>query len=226
MSWTIEFPPGFNPVYASTLGDDDETWYKLYSRLRNAVIALSTKGIILLCATSDKGRNETSRNAPVYPGAFGFRNQDILTIGAASSTFGPPYTPVHFIFPGENVPLERDLGGETSGSSVATATASGMAASILALVDMVCREDEKCEQNKWDERVVPRDKITTAMIAKAFESLGGSPTVVLDVIRLKEIYKMLYNSETEEGKLPCGGLAIIKTLLRDLHLVYHPLLAY
>jgi len=220
MSWTIEFPPDFNPQYASARGDSDET-YQLYSKLRKTMNALITKGIILLCATSDKGCNETSRDIPEYPGAFGFHNPDILTIGSASSNghrLGPAYTPVHFIFPGENVPLGPDL-GEASGSSVATAIASGMVANIIFLVDLVNQD-----RDRLGGQVVPRDKITTSTIAGAFKSLYGSPTHALEVSCFKQNGTQretceIDDFETKEGRLSCGGLAIAKRLLRRLKLV-------
>ncbi|KAF8417286.1 hypothetical protein EV426DRAFT_711737 [Tirmania nivea] len=226
MSWTIEFPPNFNPEYASAYGGNDET-YNLYFRFQKAMVALFMRGIILLCATSDKGRNATSRNIPVYPGAFGFRNPDILTIGSASSDSNrskPAYTPVHFIFPGENVPLEPDLGGEASGSSVATAVASGMVANILFLVDLVNREDEKHERSRSDEQFALRDKITTRMIADAFMGIQGSPTQTLDVYDFKQSETFgetceISDFEAEDGRLSRGGLAISKRLLRKLKLV-------
>ncbi|RPB29701.1 subtilisin-like protein [Terfezia boudieri ATCC MYA-4762] len=217
MSWTIEFPPSFNPQYSSARGDNDET-YKLYSKLQNAMNALIMKKIILLCATSDKGRNAASRNVPVYPGAFGFHNPDILTIGSASSDGDrskPAYTPVHFIFPGERVTLEPDL-GEASGSSVATAIASGMAASILFLVDLVERE-----RDRFDGEVVQRDKVTTSMIRDAFTALDGSPTQTLEVLQFRrELGEMckINGFEADGDRLSRRWLAMSKRLLRILGL--------
>ncbi|KAF8454391.1 peptidase S8/S53 domain-containing protein [Terfezia claveryi] len=217
MSWTIEFPPNFNPQYASARGDNDEM-YKLYSRLQKAMYALIMKNTILLCATSDKGRNAASGNVPMYPGAFGFHNPDILTIGSANSDGNrsePAYTPVHFIFPGERVTLEPDL-GEASGSSVATAIASGMVASILFLVDLV-----EQERDKFDGQVVQRDTVTTSMIADAFRALSGSPSQTLEVLRFSEgLGEMcgINDSKVEGGRLSRNGLSIAKRLLRILNL--------
>ena len=220
MSWTFEFPSSFNPDYAR----DDDGIYILYRKMETAMKALFEKKIILLCATSDKGRNETSRDVAVYPGAFGFGNRDILTIGSASSNSKraePAYTPVHFIFPGENVPLERDLGEQASGSSVATAIASGTVASILFMVDLVNREDTKRGGSTSIMRVVSRDKITTRMIAKAFTKLHGSPTDTADVFpfRLTERERQdILNCHAEEGRLSPGGLAVIEEMLSKLGL--------
>lgn len=213
MSWTIEFPAGFNP---DTCGDNDEV-YKLYSRLQRAINSLAMKGVILLCATSDKGLNESSRTAPVYPGEFGYRSRDILTIGSGGSETKLPYTPVHFLFPGQDVPLEPDLGGKASGSSVATAIASGMAANIICMVDLVNQDKNR----RLGGQVVSRDKITTKMIAKAFTGLDGSPTMMLGVYDFHEIEMQASTWEMggiadKDGRLSYEGLTSFKNLLQRI----------
>lgn len=116
MSWTIETPITDHPDMAD---------------LQQAVKEAETKKILMFCSTSDQGNSTTDR---CYPGDF----PACIRIGGATDT-GEALawvndTRVDFLLPGKNVPFHNNEGkivSYESGSSVATAAASGLAALLL-----------------------------------------------------------------------------------------------
>ncbi|KAK8044022.1 hypothetical protein PG993_004046 [Apiospora rasikravindrae] len=132
MSWTIE-------KTSSNEKDVEE--------LERAIAEADAKHILMFCAASDGG----AQGDNTYPAATA-RTKNIFKIGAAkaagTATDWVKETPVDFIFPGHQVVQERygDPGvtkyTQKTGSSVATALASGLAALILYCVQLgaVARE--------------------------------------------------------------------------------------
>ncbi|KAK4450515.1 hypothetical protein QBC34DRAFT_493784 [Podospora aff. communis PSN243] len=116
MSWTIE---------AAVQGNDEML------ALKNAVDAARAKNILMFCSTSDQG---SSTKDDCYPGDF----DGCIKIGGATTT-GEPLAwvntdKVQFLLPGNNVPFSNNEGkvvSYESGSSVATAAASGLAGLLL-----------------------------------------------------------------------------------------------
>ncbi|PQE32882.1 hypothetical protein CJF32_00001364 [Rutstroemia sp. NJR-2017a WRK4] len=115
MSWTIQ---------AATLGDPE--MQKLEAAINRAHVAK----ILMFCSASDQGANN---NEPCYPGDW---NQ-CFRIGGATFT-GEKLTwvdnKVDYWFPGRNVPFPSKDGKSIvyeSGSSVATAAASGLAGLLI-----------------------------------------------------------------------------------------------
>ncbi|KAK0623855.1 peptidase S8/S53 domain-containing protein [Immersiella caudata] len=116
MSWTIE---------AAVQGNDEML------ALKTAVDAARAKNILMFCSTSDQG---SSTKDDCYPGDF----DGCIKIGGATTT-GEPLAwvnteKVQFLLPGNNVPFSNNEGkvvSYESGSSVATAAASGLAGLLL-----------------------------------------------------------------------------------------------
>lgn len=116
MSWTIETPVAGN--------EDMESFEK-------AVAAARARNILMFCSTSDQG---SSTKDICYPGDF----DGCIKIGGATDT-GEPLAwvgadKVDFLLPGKNVPFVNNEGKTVSyesGSSVATAAASGLAGLLL-----------------------------------------------------------------------------------------------
>lgn len=127
MSWTIERsskPP-------KEIDD-------LTTALQNA----NSKGILMLCAASDQG---SSTSLVCYPASSG----NCIRVGACTDTDDRcDWVHQHdfdILLPGENVPLDLridTLPTEHSGSSVATAIASGLAGLILYLAQYSLDERE------------------------------------------------------------------------------------
>jgi hypothetical protein len=116
MSWTIQTTTPDNPDMKS---------------LEKAIIAAHADKILMFCSTSDQGAHAPEK---CYPGDWNLG----LRIGGATFD-GDKLTwvdnKVDFWFPGRNVPFPADNETKTvvyeSGSSVATAAASGLAAVLL-----------------------------------------------------------------------------------------------
>jgi hypothetical protein len=116
MSWTIETP---------VVGNEDMESFE------KAVAAARAKNILMFCSTSDQG---SSTKDICYPGDF----EGCIKIGGATDT-GEPLAwvgadKVDFLLPGKNVPFVNNEGKTVSyesGSSVATAAASGLAGLLL-----------------------------------------------------------------------------------------------
>ncbi|KAK0648271.1 hypothetical protein B0T16DRAFT_444377 [Cercophora newfieldiana] len=116
MSWTIE---------AAVQGNEE------MAALKAAVDAARAKNILMFCSTSDQG---SSTKDDCYPGDF----DGCIKIGGATTT-GEPLAwvntdKVQFLLPGNNVPFtnnENKVVSYESGSSVATAAASGLAGLLL-----------------------------------------------------------------------------------------------
>ncbi|KAF5647835.1 calcium-independent phospholipase [Fusarium tjaetaba] len=118
ISWTIETPVPGNPEMES---------------LQQAVRRASNHNIVMFCSTSDQGSMTNDHNC--YPGDFG----GCIRIGSASNTGDAmawvKVEKVDFLLPGSNVPFSVTEGKTNlheSGSSIATAAASGLAAFLMA----------------------------------------------------------------------------------------------
>ena len=122
MSWSMKKP-----------ADDSDELREFQKAMANAVAS----GILMFCASGDRGDLEEKDS---YPAAY--NRSKIIKIGAATDTgrarvSTPDLRELDFIFPGQEV-LERRPKGVPlvkiqahSGSSIATALASGLAALVL-----------------------------------------------------------------------------------------------
>ncbi|KAK1245963.1 hypothetical protein MKX07_005032 [Trichoderma sp. CBMAI-0711] len=126
MSWTIEKPISEN---------------KDMDPLEKAVKKANENNILMFCATSDQG-SQTSDYC--YPGDF----DGCIRIGSATETGDPMawvnINRVDYLFPGVNIPFPDNRGKtftQESGSSVATAAATGLA-SLLIYAGRLAREDD------------------------------------------------------------------------------------
>lgn len=127
MSWTIETPVPGNAEMKS---------------LEVAVKAAENKNILMFCSTSDQG---SLTKDYCYPGDFG----GCIKIGSATNT-GDAMSwvnieKVDFLLPGVDVPFASDDGKTVtheSGSSVATAAASGLAGVLLYSSWILDKDDE------------------------------------------------------------------------------------
>lgn len=132
MSWTIQ-----------TTAQDNEDM-KL---LKDAITKAASANILMFCSTSDQGGNT---NESCYPGDWG----QCIRIGGATFT-GDKLTwvddKVDFWFPGRDVPFHlADAESVTyeSGSSVATAAASGLAGALIYCARLVKGNDKAYFQDR------------------------------------------------------------------------------
>lgn len=134
MSWTLR-PDGNNNT---ALKD-----------LQNTINKAHAQNIILFSSLSDE---RPGRSTDRYPTCF----TEVIPIGAATADGerwkwnGPDEA--KFIFPGDKVMLlepDQSSGPEVSGSSVATALASGLAALVLYCVDVVAPTRRKDVQSQF-----------------------------------------------------------------------------
>ncbi|RFU79743.1 intracellular serine protease [Trichoderma arundinaceum] len=137
MSWTIE---------TQVIDSPD------MKNFRAAVEAAEQKGIIMFCSTSDQG-NSTNDNC--YPGSF----NGPTTIGGATDTGDAlawvNVRKVRFLLPGSNVPFYNNEGrvvSYESGSSVATAAASGLAGLLLFCSWLLKENDSPLKGNQKMEK--------------------------------------------------------------------------
>lgn len=110
--------------------------------LQEAVRRASNHNIVMFCSTSDQGSMTNDHNC--YPGDFG----GCIRIGSASNTGDAmawvKVEKVDFLLPGSNVPFSVTEGKTNlheSGSSIATAAASGLAAFLMACSWLLNKED-------------------------------------------------------------------------------------
>lgn len=126
MSWTIE---------TQTPESDD------MKKLKAAISAAENAEILMFCSASDQGSNSKDG---CYPGDW----DKCIKIGGATST-GERLTWVHeqkinFLLPGKNIPFINSDGttlSYESGSSVATAAASGLAGLLLYCSRLLGEDD-------------------------------------------------------------------------------------
>lgn len=141
MSWTIE------------KGDQNKRGIE---KLEAAIREAADKKILMFCAASDQGVNTDNS----FPGKTGlcFKIGAATQWGTALEASGPSNNRIDYIFPGQNITQERGGGQKPStltGSSVATAFASGLAALVLRCVQFAAHqlsqdedEDGEKERNK------------------------------------------------------------------------------
>ncbi|KAI1122612.1 hypothetical protein F5Y10DRAFT_253766 [Nemania abortiva] len=135
MSWTIE-----------VTGDRKEAEI---SRLSSVINKAKNDGIVMFCAASDQG-SIASENC--YPYKF----EDCIAIGAATNTGDKcPWVPEQYAFllPGKNIPFRWKLPDGTSswyesGSSLATALATGLAGLLLYCQRVAGEEVPKTNASK------------------------------------------------------------------------------
>lgn len=122
MSWTFE--------------KTEDNQHILEGQLKDAVAAASNKNILMFCSTGDQGK---CANDYIYPACL----PSVFKIGGAKPSGNDrDWTEdSHFTFPGEDLKVEipsyigSGQDSRASGSSLATALASGLAALILYCID-------------------------------------------------------------------------------------------
>lgn len=106
--------------------------------LEKAIARASSKDILMFCSTGDKGRHA---NDDTYPACL----PSVFKIGAAKASGNEAEwteSSSHFTFPGEDLRaetptyIESKRNSPVSGSSLATALASGLAALMLYCIDI------------------------------------------------------------------------------------------
>ncbi|KIW63767.1 hypothetical protein PV04_08745 [Phialophora macrospora] len=124
MSWTIE----------TQITETEDM-----QNFRSAIFEAEAKKILMFCSASDQGGNSTDG---CYPGQWG----NCIKIGGATST-GEILTwvkedKIDFLLPGKKIPFTNPDGSKftESGSSVATASASGLAG-LLIFCDRLLEQD-------------------------------------------------------------------------------------
>lgn len=135
MSWTIETP---------VTGNED------MELLKKAVQEAAAKEILMFCSTSDQGN---STKDTCYPGDF----EGCIKIGGATET-GEALSwvnadKVEFLLPGKDLPFPNNEGkiiSHESGSSVATAAASGLAGLLIFCGRLV--DENRSFQDKMNMR--------------------------------------------------------------------------
>jgi hypothetical protein len=133
MSWTIE---------SNNRDDINNDLEDLHTSIKLA----DREGILMFCSASDQGSNSLDT---CYPGAW----KTCIRIGAATET-GDKFSWVHegqvdFLLPGEITLGDSTLGAPNqSGSSVATAIASGLAGLLLLCSRLVADESEDSQAEK------------------------------------------------------------------------------
>ncbi|KAH8802523.1 putative subtilisin [Xylogone sp. PMI_703] len=136
MSWTIQ-----------TAVQENEDMKKFEAAINRAY----TAKVLMFCSASDQGANSKE---PCYPGHW----QQCIRIGGATFT-GEKLTwvddNVDFWFPGRNVPFHSKDGRSVvyeSGSSIATAAASGLAGVLIYSARLLKGKTLKGEDNLFHDR--------------------------------------------------------------------------
>jgi len=181
MSWSIE--PTANDI--RELGD--------------AIVLAAKEGILMFCAATDEGayRDRT------YPAASS--TKELFKIGAAEASgialkWLGDRRAVDFIFPGHNVVLERPGGvpsdkyNSLTGSSVATALASGLAALILYCV-------QAAALHLGAQPTRAKDEVVTMDVFRALKKHDGMKMAFLEIGTTEESEKK-YIAVWERFKKP------------------------
>lgn len=131
MSWTIEGAEAFQES-------------KDLSSLEAAISTAETNQILMFCAASDQGSNATEN---CYPGKW----NKCIKVGAATAVGDKctwvPSGQYEYLFPGKDIPFKLRVPGgfstvQESGSSLATALASGLAGLLLCCDRLTCEKPE------------------------------------------------------------------------------------
>lgn len=131
--------------------------------LTEAVKRAATKEILMFCSTGDKGG---CKNGQIFPACL----DGVFRIGAANSSGkerAETEIDSHYLLPGENLQTEMPshiksgVVSPVSGSSLATALASGLAALLLYCID--------CKDNKKLREAARR----RSRMLKAFDRIAG-----------------------------------------------------
>ncbi|KAJ4015293.1 hypothetical protein NW766_005628 [Fusarium irregulare] len=171
MSWTIRTPVAEDPDMID---------------FKNAIHDASNEDILMFCSASDQGQHTPG---DVFPGSW----EKCIRIGGATFA-GDRLTwvdqKVEFWFPGRNVPF-RSSNDKTyvyeSGSSVATAAASGLAAVILSADQLIC---EKPDEKSLFQR---KDQMT-----RTFQNMSSGTDNKFP--RTKQIFIELFNGKLKVEK--------------------------
>jgi len=205
MSWSIE--PTANDI--RELGD--------------AIVLAAKEGILMFCAATDEGayRDRT------YPAASS--TKELFKIGAAEASgtalkWLGDQRAVDFIFPGHNVVLERpgevpsDKYNSLTGSSVATALASGLAALILYCVQAAALHLGAQPARAKDYEVVTMDVFRALKkhdgMKMAFLEIGTTDESEKKYIAVWERFKKPVKAE--KNTAPDRLIDLIVALAREL----------
>jgi hypothetical protein len=160
-------------------------------KLENAIVQAVRSNILLFCSVDDRGIHR----GKCYPADCDSRK--LFRIGAATTT-GDGWKWVgegqaDFIFPGEQVPIERQHypllqeSNAVSGSSIATALAAGLAALILYVVE-VDNHHNLNHMQSYDRMEV------------VFKELGEGSVPYIQVWELFKTYIPFSDGKVEEGE--------------------------
>ncbi|KAI0902147.1 hypothetical protein F4806DRAFT_445844 [Annulohypoxylon nitens] len=180
MSWTIE--------KTDRNGDD-------IKKLEDAISLAARKNILMFCAATDQGAYKDN----TYPAASATKN--IFKIGAAEASgavlkWVGDQSLVDFIFPGHKVIMERhdnpNIKNYTAvtGSSVATALASGLAAVILHCVQLA-------DTNKYARQL---NALTRYKSLKSHERMKEAFSQIGTTYESEHKYIMVWNRFTQQAK--------------------------
>ncbi|RAL61210.1 hypothetical protein DID88_010289 [Monilinia fructigena] len=163
-------------------------------QLKTAIETANRAGILMFCSASDQGANS---NGHCYPGAW---NQ-CIRIGGATFT-GEKLTwvddDIDFSLPGRNVPFPSKDGKSIvyeSGSSVATAAASGLAGVSIYSARLLNANNPEYKANIFEDRI----KMTTAfrnMAAKGADRKFPQTDRILNKTFKKNIMNVIKKSRT------------------------------
>ncbi|KAF1957614.1 subtilisin-like protein, partial [Byssothecium circinans] len=163
MSWTIQ--------RTRSKEYDNEN---LMDRLKKALESAHDNGALLFCAAPDSGNVSNSQFDDYYP--IGSRARGIFKIGAAMAEgqawpWAGGSTHLDYVLPGYEVRDRQDLGMKKntprSGSSIATALASGLAALIIHCVRLAALDSYEKRKGLGDD--IPLKKLEEV---KTFDAMN------------------------------------------------------
>ncbi|KAF2707831.1 hypothetical protein K504DRAFT_511742 [Pleomassaria siparia CBS 279.74] len=143
--------------------------YSEDSALLDAIENAHNAGIIVFCATADKGFTPQD----IWPAKYGVNYDSIFPVCSSTAngriTEYSSETAAHYTFNGQDIIV--DTGGtRVSGSSVATAIATGVASLVLT-----CHRILLSSQYRSTDRSLPGLSNKVAVIKKAFSKMCGDP---------------------------------------------------
>lgn len=193
------------------------------TELGDAIVLAAKEGILMFCAATDEGafRDRT------YPAASS--TKELFKIGAAEASgtaldWVGDQQRVDFLFPGHNVVVDRpgevppDKYRSLSGSSVATALASGLAALILYCVQIAALHLRAQPARTKDYEVVTMDVFRELKkhegMKMAFREIGTTDESEKKYIAVWERFKKPVKSEKTTA--PDQLIDLIVALAREL----------
>lgn len=166
----------------------------LEQELTDAVKRAAGKNILMFCSTGDMGQ---CTNGRIFPACL----DDVFRIGAADASGekrAATELDSHYLLPGEDLQTETPSyiqSAETSrvsGSSLATALASGLAALLLYCIDQ--------NDNRKLRELARRRHRMVAAFDRMSGGAGNGPRYLKVWEHLKPEFKEMYRNDSAEGK--------------------------